>query len=68
MRSPTSLKAYLGGANIADDDGFYPTGEVADGELYVTGRKRDLMIQAGKKFMLSDERAARGRREPPSLV
>jgi acyl-CoA synthetase (AMP-forming)/AMP-acid ligase II len=56
-RSPTSLTAYMGGADIRDADGFYPTGdlgELIDGALYVTGRKQDLMIQAGRKFMLSD--------------
>jgi len=57
VRSPTSLTAYLGGDDIRDADGFYPTGdlgEIVDGELYVTGRKQDLLIQAGRKFMLSD--------------
>ncbi len=57
VRSPTSLRAYLGGEDIRDADGFYPTGDLAriiDGEVYVTGRKQDLLIQAGRKFMLSD--------------
>lgn len=57
ITSPTSLKAYVGGDDIRDAEGFYPTGDlgaVHDGELYVTGRKQDLLIQAGKKFMLSD--------------
>jgi acyl-CoA synthetase (AMP-forming)/AMP-acid ligase II len=57
VRSPTALESYLGGDSIIDADGFYPTGDlgqVVDGQLHVTGRKRDLMIQAGKKFMLSD--------------
>lgn len=57
VRSPTSLERYIGGDDIRDADGFYPTGdlgELIDGELYITGRKHDLMIQAGRKFMLSD--------------
>jgi hypothetical protein len=57
VRSPTSLRAYIGGDDIRDAEGFYPTGdlgELHDGELYVTGRKQDLLIQAGRKFMLSD--------------
>lgn len=57
VRSPTSLAAYLGGEDIRDAAGFYPTGdlgEIIDGELYVTGRMQDLLIQAGRKYMLSD--------------
>jgi acyl-CoA synthetase (AMP-forming)/AMP-acid ligase II len=57
VKSPTSLERYMGGDDIRDADGFYPTGdlgEIIDGELYVTGRKQDLIIQAGRKFMLSD--------------
>lgn len=57
VRSPTSLAAYIGGGDIRDADGYYPTGdlgEIVDGELFVTGRKQDLVIQAGRKFMLSD--------------
>ena len=55
--SPTSLAAYIGGDDIRDADGFYPTGDLGDingDDLYVTGRKQDLLIQAGRKFMLSD--------------
>ncbi|MYZ48939.1 AMP-binding protein [Propylenella binzhouense] len=57
VRSPTSLHHYLGGEDIRDAEGYYPTGdlgEIRDGELYVTGRKQDLLIQAGRKYMLSD--------------
>jgi acyl-CoA synthetase (AMP-forming)/AMP-acid ligase II len=57
VRSPTSLRNYVGAEDIRDADGFYPTGDlgrVIEGELYVTGRKHDLLIQAGRKFMLSD--------------
>lgn len=57
VRSPTSLKSYLGGEDIRDAAGFYPTGdlgEIIDGEVYVTGRMQDLLIQAGRKYMLSD--------------
>lgn len=56
VRSPTSLRSYYEGEDITDADGFYPTGdlgELQDGEIYIFGRKRDLLIQAGKKFMLS---------------
>lgn len=57
VRSRSSLVAYIGGNDICDEDGFYPTGdlgEIIDGELFVTGRKQDLIIQAGQKYMLSD--------------
>ncbi len=57
VRSPAAIASYLGGADIRDADGFYPTGdlgELQDGALYVTGRQGDVLIQAGRKFMLSD--------------
>jgi acyl-CoA synthetase (AMP-forming)/AMP-acid ligase II len=57
VRSPASLVTYLGGTDIRDADGFYPTGDLGrliDGELHITGRAQDLLIQAGQKFMLSD--------------
>jgi acyl-CoA synthetase (AMP-forming)/AMP-acid ligase II len=57
VKSPASLQTYLGGADIRDADGFYATGDlgrIEDGELYITGRAQDLLIQAGQKFMLSD--------------
>ena len=57
VRSPSSLTAYLDGALITDDAGFYPTGDLGklvDDELVVLGRKHDLVNVAGKKFMLSD--------------
>ncbi len=56
VRSPTGITGYLDGPDIRDADGFYPTGdlgELHDGALYVTGRRGDLLIQAGRKFMLS---------------
>ncbi len=57
VRSGTSLDAYIGTEDIRDPEGFYATGDLgtlADGELIVSGRKRDLMICAGKKYLLSD--------------
>jgi hypothetical protein len=56
-RSPVSLAAYVGGDDIRDQDGFYPTGDVGaliDGEVYISGRRQDVLIQAGRKFVLSD--------------
>ena len=57
VRSPASLRHYVGGQDIRDPEGFYPTGDLGaliDGELHISGRKLDLMIQAGRKFLLSD--------------
>ncbi len=55
-RSPASIERYWNGDDIRDADGFYPTGDmgaIVEGELHVTGRRRDVLIQAGKKYMLS---------------
>ncbi|MBV9757883.1 MAG: AMP-binding protein, partial [Alphaproteobacteria bacterium] len=57
VRSPTMPPSYLDGKDIRGPDGFFPSGDlgqVVDGAVYVCGRKRDLLIQAGRKFMLSD--------------
>lgn len=57
VRSPTMPPTYLDGKDIRDADGFYATGDMGrliDGGVYVTGRKRDVLIQAGRKFLLSD--------------
>jgi acyl-CoA synthetase (AMP-forming)/AMP-acid ligase II len=57
VRSPTSIVSYVAGHDIRDADGFYPTGDlgrIIDGELFVSGRKQDLLIQAGRKYLLSD--------------
>ncbi|MCJ2133247.1 AMP-binding protein [Methylobacterium sp. J-026] len=57
VRSATAVQAYLGGAQVADERGFYPTGDLgyvtADG-LVVTGRSGDVLNIAGKKYMLND--------------
>jgi acyl-CoA synthetase (AMP-forming)/AMP-acid ligase II len=56
-RSPTSIANYVGGESILDDKGFYPTGDMGffeDGELYLEGRRHDLLVQAGRKFFLND--------------
>jgi hypothetical protein len=56
-RSPYSLQHYEGGVSVVDAEGYYATGdlgEIIDGELYVFGRKHDVLIQAGRKFVLSD--------------
>jgi acyl-CoA synthetase (AMP-forming)/AMP-acid ligase II len=55
-KSPASIERYWNGDDIRDAEGFYPTGDmgaIVEGELHVTGRRRDVLIQAGKKYMLS---------------
>jgi len=57
VRSQHSLHAYAGGEDFRDAEGFYPTGDIGvlvDGALVITGRKRDLVNIAGRKFMLND--------------
>ena len=62
VRSATAVQAYLGGAQVADERGFYPTGDLGHvaaegpgaGGLVVTGRSGDVLNIAGKKYMLND--------------
>lgn len=57
VHSPTALDCYADGVSIRDARGFYPTGDLAriiDGEIHVWGRKNDVLIQAGVKYLLSD--------------
>ncbi len=57
VRSPTSINSYIGGMEVRTNDGFYATGdmgEIVDGQLHVSGRVQDIIIQAGRKFFLSD--------------
>lgn len=57
VRSEISLKNYFNSTSIVDGEGYYPTGDLGvmiDGELVVTGRKRDLVNIAGRKYMLND--------------
>lgn len=69
VRSQTALRAYVGGESILDADDFYPTGDMGcldNGELYVFGRKRDIMISAGKKYFLNDLDYTLGKLYPAS--
>jgi acyl-CoA synthetase (AMP-forming)/AMP-acid ligase II len=57
IRSATSIAAYLDGPEITDDDGYFPSGDLGtltERGLVVLGRKRDILIQAGTKYFLSD--------------
>jgi acyl-CoA synthetase (AMP-forming)/AMP-acid ligase II len=57
VRSPHSIVAYEGGADIRDDEGYYATGDmgfVEQGEVAITGRKQDLANIGGRKVLLND--------------
>ena len=69
IKSDTSLHAYVGGEDVRDAEGYYATGDLGalvDGAVAVLGRKRDVMISAGKKYFLNDLDAALGRLLPES--
>lgn len=57
VKSSTSIIGYMNGDPIIDNEGYYPTGDMGfmeNGELFVEGRKHDVMIQAGEKILLSE--------------
>jgi acyl-CoA synthetase (AMP-forming)/AMP-acid ligase II len=61
LRSPFALREYFRNAEATaeaiDAGGWYYTGDLgflAEGELYVTGRKKDLIIVAGRNFYPQD--------------
>jgi acyl-CoA synthetase (AMP-forming)/AMP-acid ligase II len=56
-KSAYSIQSYLDKISIVDEEGYIATGDIGfieNGELYVEGRKHDIMIQAGQKFMLNE--------------
>ncbi|MEO6992248.1 MAG: AMP-binding protein, partial [Lacunisphaera sp.] len=64
VKSDTSLESYIGTGDVRDADGFYATGDlgmIVDGEVYVSGRKRDVMISGGRKYFLNDLDFAAGK-------
>lgn len=68
VRCPSLLDGYVSEAGPIDplEDGWLPTGDIgylADGELYVTGRAKDIVIVMGRNYSAHDiewaaERAA----------
>ena len=69
VKSDTSLDAYLGSEDVRDAEEFYATGDLGaliDGEIVISGRKRDVMISAGKKYFLNDLDFALGQILPDS--
>ena len=57
VRSLTSVRSYIGTGEIVDDQGYYATGDmghVLNGDVFVVGRTRDVMISAGQKYLLND--------------
>jgi fatty-acyl-CoA synthase len=72
FRGAELMKGYVGpGAHEAfDDDGWMHTGDVgyvADGELFITGRIKEVIVQQGKKYHPEDIEwaAAHGAEVPP---
>jgi acyl-CoA synthetase (AMP-forming)/AMP-acid ligase II len=64
LRSPFSLRAYHGDPEATrraiDDEGFYHTGDLGflhEGQLFVTGRRKDLLILGGRNFYPQDVEA-----------
>lgn len=56
-KSGYSIHAYLDQIPIVDSEGYIPTGDIGfieGNELFIEGRKHDVMIQAGQKFMLNE--------------
>ncbi|MBI3256191.1 MAG: AMP-binding protein [Actinobacteria bacterium] len=65
VRSGTMMRGYLGQADSGlTPDGWFATGDVgylADGELFITGRVKEIIISRGHKYHPEDiERAAAG--------
>ena len=57
VKSAYSISEYLGMGSIIDQDGFYPSGDhgtIIDGEIFLQGRRRDILNHAGRKMLLSD--------------
>src|SRR5205085_38227 len=57
VKSGYSLDGYIGSDPIVDAEGFYPTGdlgEIVDGEVYLGGRKQDIVNNAGRRIFLTD--------------
>jgi 1-acyl-sn-glycerol-3-phosphate acyltransferase len=65
FRGPSAMKAYLDNptatAAITRPDGFLDSGDrafVADGDVFITGREKDLIIKAGRNLLPQDIEAA----------
>lgn len=63
VRSPTMMQGYLGQADSGlTPDGWLPTGDagyLTNGELFITGRVKEIIISRGHKYHPEDiERAA----------
>ena len=68
FRGPSSMKGYFGKpeatAAVTLSDGFLDSGDLAyraDGEVYIAGRRKDLIIKAGRNLVPQEiEEAAAG--------
>ncbi|MBI3927976.1 MAG: AMP-binding protein [Armatimonadetes bacterium] len=65
FRGPSAMEAYYGNPEATrqaiGEDGWIHTGDLgylADGELYVTGRRKDIILKAGRNLHPEDIEAA----------
>ncbi len=69
VRSSYALKEYIGAELHIDNEGYYATGDmgtIIDGEIFLQGRKKDIINNGGRKTLLSDLDFAVGEELPKS--
>jgi acyl-CoA synthetase (AMP-forming)/AMP-acid ligase II len=69
VRSAYALKEYIGVELQIDSEGYYATGDmgtIIEGEIFLQGRKKDIINNGGRKTLLSDLDFAVGEELPGS--